>query len=323
MVLFNEVWDRRRRGLGSSIIQASIAFGIGAASVVGVWAVGAYGADLGWRIALFTGASPVLLMIYVRFAMPESRLWTEYDRRRKAGELPPQKAAERSALIEIFRGASLRYLILGTIAWGAYVIMYQSVTVFMPVLMTKTLGATPGVVRSATLVYSAFLSAWMLVLGWYSDRGGRRSGVFITTLVSIVGFIGLYVSAAGAYPGSLWTWPLFWWYLVWAVGQTAAAMYGPWLSEQYPVELRSTAVATVYTLGRGIGALAPVVVPLIAAAFHGDLRTGMAFGLLGNLVTLAAIRFLPETAGRQFNVIEDKQVEETRSAVLAEQPATP
>ena len=85
VVLFNEVWDRNRRGFGSALIQAASSVGIGAASVVSVWALGSFSPDWGWRIALLTGASPIILMVYVRFWMPESRLWLEYEQLRKEG----------------------------------------------------------------------------------------------------------------------------------------------------------------------------------------------------------------------------------------------
>lgn len=93
-------------------------------------------------------------------------------------------------------------------------------------------------------------------------------------------------------------------YLVWVTGQLAAAMFGPWLSESFPVEMRSSAVATVYTLGRTIGAAAPVVVPALAVFFGGDLIKGMMFGAVGSVICLAVILFLPETAGRRFMVME-------------------
>jgi predicted MFS family arabinose efflux permease len=263
--------------------------------------------EWGWRIALLTGGSPVLLMIYVRFFMPESRLWLDYERLRRAGALPPEKQAAKTPLLEMLRGASRRYILLGIVAWGAYVIGFQSVTVFMPTLMIRSLGATLDVVRNVTIGTGLTGSAVMLLVGWHSDRLGRKFGVVVPTIIAIGAYLGLYLTGGMKYPGSVFAWPLFWCYLIYTVGQCSACMFGSWLSELFIVEIRASAVATVYNVGRGIGALAPIIVPALAAAMGGNLLDGMMFGLCGSVVCLVSILALPETAGRAFAVIEAKE----------------
>ena len=93
-------------------------------------------------VALAAGGLPLLLMIFVRSKMPESRLWLEYRRRLRAGELPPEKLLESSPLLEIWKGASRRYFLTGTIIAGGYIIAYQSITIFMPTLMVRDLDAS-------------------------------------------------------------------------------------------------------------------------------------------------------------------------------------
>lgn len=305
IVLFNEVWDKNRRGFGSCVVQAASSGGIAAAAVVSVWALGTFGPDWGWRIALLTGGSPILLMIYVRFWMPESKIWAEYERMRKAGELPPEKAQSGSPLIEIFKGASLFYTVLGFAVVSGYMFAFYSVSVFIPGYMIK-LGAAPATVRDVTLLFALVLAITFLVFGWYSDRLGRKLSIVLPMLLSLVGFYGIYISKDAVFPGSLWIWPLFAWYLVWGVGQVAAGMFGAWFSELYPVELRSSAVSTIYMIGRGIGSFAPYVVPLIAAQTGGNLLNGMMIGGFAAVICLVAALLLPETAGRNFAVIEAK-----------------
>lgn len=107
------------------------------------------------------------------------------------------------------------------------------------------------------------------------------------------------------FSGSLLAWPLFLWYLVWGVGQAGAGMFGPWLSELYPVELRATAVSAVYVVGRGIGSLAPFIVPAVAAQAGGVIN-GMMVGAVAAVLCVVAAMVLPETAGRNFAVVESK-----------------
>lgn len=305
IVLFNEVWDKNRRGFGSSVIQAASTGGIAAASIVAVWALSSFSPDWGWRIALLTGGSPILLMVYVRFWMPESKLWVEYERMRAAGELPPEKAQAANPLIEIFKGASLRYTVLGFLIVSGYMFAFYSVTVFMPGFM-RTLGAEAEAIRSMTVVFSIALAAAFLIFGWFTDSLGRKVGVVVPTLISVVGFIGIYMAAETAFPGSPFAWSLFGWYIVWGVGQTAAGMFGPWFSELYPVELRASAVSTIYMVGRGIGSVAPFVVPYVAAHSTSGIAGGMMIGLIAAVACVIAALLLPETAGRSFAVIETK-----------------
>jgi MFS family permease len=305
IVLFNEIWDKNRRGFGSSVIQAASTGGIAAASIVAVWALSTFSPEWGWRIALLTGGSPIVLMVYVRFWMPESKLWIEYERMRKAGELPPEKAKASSPLIEIFKGASLRYTILGFVIVSGYMFAFYSITVFMPGFM-RTLGAQPEIIRTVTMLFALVLALAFLVFGWFTDSLGRRIGVVLPTVVSIIGFIGIYMSAGSTFNGSLLAWPLFAWYVFWGMGQTAAGMFGPWFSELYPVELRSSAVSTIYMVGRGIGSIAPFVVPFVAANTGGGIAGGMMVGLGAAVLCALAALLLPETAGRSFAVIESK-----------------
>jgi MFS family permease len=305
IVLFNEVWNKDRRGFGSSVIQAASTGGITAASIVAVWSLSTFSPDWGWRVALLTGGAPILLMVYVRFWMPESKLWLEYERMRAAGELPPEKTTAASPLIEIFKGASLRYTLLGFLIVSGYMFAFYSVTVFMPSFM-RSLGAQPEAIRTVAIAFSSGLAAAFLIFGWFTDSLGRKVGVVFPMVISVIGFVGIYFSAGTPFPGSLIAWPLFAWYVLWGVGQTAAGMFGCWFSELYPVELRSSAVSTIYMVGRGIGSVAPFFVPVVAANFASGIAGGMMAGLAAAIVCALAALLLPETAGRSFAVIETK-----------------
>jgi MFS family permease len=75
-----------------------------------------------------------------------------------------------------------------------------------------------------------------------------------------------------------------------------------WISELYPVNLRATAVSTFYMGGRGLGSIAPVVVPLVAAHLGGGLINGMvAVALPAAAVFIVASMLLPETLGRDLS----------------------
>jgi SHS family lactate transporter-like MFS transporter len=313
MVLLNEVWDNRRRGVGSAIVQAMSSAGTAMASVAATTALTHLSPDLAWRAALLVGGVPLLLMLFVRSKMPESRLWLEYRRRLAARELPPEKLAEASPLIEILRGASLRYFIVGTIVTGGYIIAYQSITIFMPTLMIRDLGASLSALRDLTLLFALVSAVGMMTSGYVSDAFGRRRAVLFSTLVGMAGLIGIFLTASGRFPDGFLAWPLFWWYLLWGLGTGAIGQFGPWFAELYPVEMRSTAASTIFTSGRLIGSIAPYLVPVLAVAL-GSLKDAMMLSIGGALVSLVFTLFLPETAARPFEVVEAKERAEFEGA---------
>jgi MFS family permease len=306
VVLINEVWRSHGRGFSSCVVQAMASAGTAIAVIVATFALNNLNEDQSWRASLLFGGLPIFLMIFVRSRMPESRLWTEYERLRKAGELPPEKAAERGSIVEIFRGASLRYFTFGTLMCGAYIIAYQAISIFMPTLMIRDLHGNPGVVRTVTLLFSVVSAAGLLLAGLASDRIGRKRAVILSTTVGIAGFLAIYFFGHSDYPGSVLEWTLFWSYLLWALGQGSIGVFGPWYSELFPVELRSTGTSITFTVGRLIGSIMPYLVPVIAAQLR-DLFTAMMFGIIGAILSLVFALFLPETAGRRFSVIEGKE----------------
>ena len=127
-----------------------------------------------------------------------------------------------------------------------------------------------------------------------------------STCVCILGFVAIYRFGRVDYPGAVLSWPLFWCYALWGLGQGSIGVFGPWYSELFPVELRSTGASVTFTAGRLIGSAMPYLVPVIAALI-GDLFNAMMFGIVGAVLSLLFALFLPETAGRKFAVIEGKE----------------
>jgi len=306
MVLLNEVWHPSRRGFGSSVVQAMSSFGTALASIAATVTLANFDPGTAWRLSFAIGGLPLLLMLFVRSRMPESRLWLEYRHRRDTGDLPAEKLALSSPLIEIFKGASLRYFLFGTIVAGGYIVNYQSISIFMPTLMQRDLATPLDALRSASLLFALASAVGMVVTGVVSDRVGRRLAVLASTAIGILGLIAIYLAGADRYPGALAPWSLFWAWLLWGFGQGAIGQFGPWFAELHPVEIRSTAASTIFTTGRLIGSAAPYAVPVIAAAF-GSLRDAMMLAVAGSVISLAVTVMLPETVGRTFTVVESRK----------------
>ena len=306
IVLFVEVCGEKRRGLGSGTIQAMSAAGLALASIVSSYALTHFTHDLAWRISIAFGGAPILLTVFIRTAMPESKLWTAFKARERLAASAGEKIARISPFAGTFRVASGKFFAVGTMMVGGFIISYQSATVFMPVLMGRVLGAGPESVRNAVLVWAAFVFAANVLAGYFGDLVGRKRTITISSIITMAGFVAIFFTGTTHFPGTFLTWPLFWAYVLWGFGQGGSGQFGPWLAELYPVEFRTTATSTIYTVGRLVGSAAPYVVPALAGVF-GSLLDAMMIGFIGALVSFGMAFLLPETAGRRFAVVEDWQ----------------
>ena len=144
-------------------------------------------------------------------------------------------------------------------------------------------------------------------MGLVNDAFGRRFGALLPGLAWGVMACALYAFAHEKFAGHLLGFPMFWTYIAFVIGNSALGVVGTWLSEIYPIEVRSTAVSFIYMAGRGVGSLAPVVVPLAAAAFGGELAIGMLVVVPAIILFLAMTLSLPETRGRELAAIGQAQ----------------
>jgi MFS family permease len=302
MVLFNEAWNKERRGLGSAFIQGSAVIASAGASIVGVWATTSFSLEWGWRIALLTGGSPILLMIFIRLFMPESKAWLQFDRLRKSGVLPTVAAKQTNTLIKMLRGRLLPISIMCLVWMMAYMFSYYGIVVFMPTLMQKSLNTPPEIVRNISVIASIVGGISYIAMGALNDAYGRRVGALLPGLSWFAMACGLYLFAQEKYRGNLFDFPIFWIYLTFVIGNSSLGVVGTWLSEIYPIDVRSTAVSFIYMAGRGVGSLAPVVIPIAAALFGGELAVGMLVVAPAILLFLAMTLSLPETRGRELAI---------------------
>ncbi|WP_250508331.1 MULTISPECIES: MFS transporter [unclassified Caballeronia] len=295
MVLFNEAWNPQRRGFGTALIQGSATLAGACASIIGLWAVQSFSVDWGWRVGLLTGGAPVILAVFIRFWMPESQAWEQYDRARRAG-LTQRQSNTFAAMF----GGRLKAISIAAAVWlTAYMFCYYAVVVFVPSLMLNVLKTPPEVVRASTVVAAVVGGVSYIVMGWLNDRLGRRFGALAPSVCWLIAISLLLLAPDARYAGSYLTWPIFWLPVVFAIGSSALGVVGAWLSELYPIEVRATAVSTIYMFGRAAGSLAPLLVPFAAGAFGHELQRGMLIALPAAVVFIVVSFVLPETRGRR------------------------
>jgi MFS family permease len=303
MVLFNEAWPKRNRGLGSSVLQGCAVIASSLASIVGIWLISTFSVEWSWRIGLLTGGTPILLIIFIRFAMPESKIWQQYNELRKSHALDGNEQSHRTPLVDLFRHGLARQTVTAIIFMMSYMLCYYSILSFIPSLLLREMNTPGDVVRTTAVLLSVFSGIAYISNGYFNDRAGRRMGAIVPAMFWIASLIGMAIWGHQLYAGSKLDWPMFWLYIMFGVGNVSLAVNGVWFSELYPVGLRATAVSTFYMAGRGLGSIAPIVVPIAAAHLEGGLLSGMIAVALPSVgVFVLASLVLPETLGRDLTL---------------------
>ncbi|MGH9201070.1 MAG: MFS transporter, partial [Vicinamibacterales bacterium] len=125
MPLALEQWPARSRGIASGILQAGYSSGFLLSSLVyqlGYPLVNDR-PDWGWRLMLWSGVLPAIVVFGLMTRVPESAVWLEQSRRARATGRPMRLSIGR-----LF-DADLRWVTLHTsVLMGAFVSMYQSMT---------------------------------------------------------------------------------------------------------------------------------------------------------------------------------------------------
>jgi MFS family permease len=303
MVLFNEAWPKRNRGLGTSVLQGCAVIASSTASVVGIWLISTFSTEWSWRIGLLTGGVPILLIIFIRYFMPESKIWQQYNELRKSGDAKSREQVQTTPLVDIFRNGLARQTITALIWMMSYMLCYYSILSFIPSLLLRDMHTPGDVVRTTAVLLSVFSGIAYISNGFFNDRAGRRLGAIVPALFWIGSLVGMAIWGHELYAGSKLEWPMFWLYIVFGIGNVSLAVNGVWISELYPVGLRATAVSTFYMAGRGLGSIASIAVPIAAEHLAGGLLSGMiVVALPCAFVFVLASLMLPETLGRDLSL---------------------
>jgi SHS family lactate transporter-like MFS transporter len=285
MPLALEHWPARLRGLGSGLLQGGYSAGFLLSSLVfqlGYPLVSA-DRDWGWRIMVWSGVIPALVVFAVMWTVPESPIWLEQRRRLAALGHKPGVSLTRLFSAELWRVTLHTSLLM-----GAFVFMYHATTFWYPTLLAQLnqrpmpflIGVNAGAVIGAVL-FGALSERWL----------GRRGAASIGMAISLLG-IPLFVWA-GSYWGLLAG--------AWMMGLFAAGAWGivpGYLSERFPTEVRGVGTGLAYHAGVGIGSFAPY---LIGSLQDGGMSLGTAMFyciLTGGVLVITLLWLGPETRGR-------------------------
>jgi MFS family permease len=281
-VLVSESWPARHRGKAIGIMQSGWALGYIAAALLAAAILPRFG----WRVLFLMGVLPALLTLWIRRAVPESKVWLE----RKTSI-----SVQNSGITEIFRGDLGRRTFLATLLTASVLFAYWGLFTWLPGFLSSPFskgGAGMTIVKTAGWIIPVQIGAFFgyITFGFIADRLGRKPA-FISyllasaILVPVYGQMGrneIVLMILGPFVGFF--------------GSGYFSLFGAMLSEIYPTSVRATGQGFAYNAGRAVSALAPYLIGWLAlsAGVGSALILTSVFFIAGALLIL----LLPETKGQ-------------------------
>ena len=261
---------------------AGVALGVYNAAVALLGAAGALVLDRDWRILMYVGLFPAAISFLALLVMPDDRRIIPH------GGVRPTATMRRLPVLELFRPEVRRQTMLLVLMCGLNFFAYQAFTGWVTTYLKNARGLDG--VAVGTIVSWQFWGSCLggFAWGWVADRYGRRVGAlgFLFAAVLIVGYLRVPTSVPVlAASGFLYGFAI-----------SSSVIWGPWLTELYPLHLRSTA-ASIFNWGRIISFFAPLITAGVSE--HFGLVTGMALASICFVMAAGVWWRLPETLPRR------------------------
>jgi MFS transporter, SHS family, lactate transporter len=268
----------KARGIVSGLLQEGYAVGGLLAGLV----FGLFFEHVGWRGLFMIGALPALLVIYVRARVPESTVW---ESARRAPQDRSMFAAMRG-----FWGRAL-YLVLLMTLFNCF--SHGSQDVF-PTFLQVQRGLNAHQTSIVTTIMAAGAVAGGLFFGALSSRIGRRKGIMIAVLLSLL------MIYPWAYTNTVATLALGAFLMQFMV-QGAWGIIPVHLNELSPNAVRAMLPGLVYQAGNFISSLTPQLLSGWAEANDRNYAQTMAIFIACIAVLLVLVTALgPEAKDKPF-----------------------
>ncbi|WP_051495053.1 MFS transporter [Nocardia nova] len=266
--------------------------------------------NVGWRIPFLLSAILVVVGLYVRLQIVESRVFTDVAAADNIARVPATRLVR----------THWRHLVLGTLLCVSTYVLFYLMTTFT--LTYGTAAAHPASDAKAGLGFSrtefltillvgvVFFAVFTTVAGLLTDRVGRRRTLLVT-LVAVAVFGVLFqpwFTTAGSVPLSV---------SFVIVGLALMGLsYGPMgslLPELFPADVRYTGSAVVYNLAGVLGAsLAPIIAVALWRPDGNIAKVGLYLSAAGVLSLLALL-----------GVRETRDIDYTAQTPPSERPPAP
>lgn len=280
------------RGRWLGLLTSAFSIGDVLAAIVAAVVVMLAPPELAWRILFWVGVLPALLIIWARTSVVDAPVFLATKATQAAvSGLGARFARLRASFGAVF-GPDLRGITIAAtlLASGALSGRYV-VTVWVPTLLQSSFGLDQTAVSAVMIPVLAGSVAGYVGGGYCQDRFGRKvtfAGFAVASAVATV----LYTRVP---PGHDWLLVPAGLFLGFCTSGVLSGM-GAYLSELFPTAVRGLGQGFSYSTGRAVAAIPVAVVGVLATA--DGLGPAMALSVVMYVLCLVALRFLPETKGR-------------------------
>jgi MFS family permease len=283
----SEEWNPRTRGRAMGFMQSGYALGALLASLL----LATVGSRFGWRPLFVLGIIPALLVVGIRFWLPESRKWTTSQEQKS--QIAAEEAREQAGfkLGQLFAPDLRKTTIIGTVLLIAGNIAGGGVFAWAPTFLKLERGLDIASVGWYGIVLSLGQFLGYNAFGFIADLIGRR--------ITMAIYFGLGILSVIAF--GLVTNLMLLIFATFFVGFTLAGIFSGfiiYLSELFPTRARATGMGWCMGIGLFFWALVPYILGLLAPG--SDFGTLFAISTpVACLIGLVTLIFAPETKGRE------------------------
>jgi MFS family permease len=280
-VLIGETIRPQFRGRAVGSVQSGWAVGWGIAVAIQAIFYLMLPPEEAWRWMFAFGVLPAVLVAALRRFVPEPEISARLR----------EVDTSRAPFWDIFKmpvlKATVLTALLGTGAQGGYYAITTWVPLFLKSERHLSVIGTSGYL--AVLIAGSFCG--YLAGAWLSDRIGRRNLFLLFSLAApllVVAYLALPI------PDHLML------VLGFPLGFCASAYYsglGPFFTEMFPTKLRGSGQGFAYNFGRGLGAVFPTLVGILAERMSLGLAITV-FAVLAYGLFFVMALIMPETRGR-------------------------
>jgi putative MFS transporter len=245
-----------------------------------------------WRALYIIGGMTLLFVAFLRRSLPETKRFEI-----RHGEVEKLHARIGGAF-DLFRRLFQEYpsrILLILITVGSFGLAIGPSVVLAATYLQKALGYAPWQ-ATALMIPGGLMALWLnILMGRMSDRVGRKRVVFLAILLCALAYAAFYSGLKGMVIPPLWILGFFGYF-------TADALLRGMTVELVPTAYRATVGGLSYAVEILAGGISLGLEGIWYDHFHAH-GPAIALSLLAIPISLIALLFLPEPAGRTLEEI--------------------
>jgi len=312
--LISEYFKPKRRGAVGGLVHSTFVFGYVAALLVSML-IGPYG----WQWCFVTALFPFPFLVLFWFYLPESAVWSEYDKiSKESGQ--KQKLRVKEIFSKKWAKLTILLIILFWFAETAYHALVDHAPEFFQYIFALAGASNP---KTSSLLFMLVImviaAGGLFFFGFLSDYIGRKKAFGLDNLIGIIGGVFFVIFTLLMFNQTI----ILISAVIITIGFGLHGIFGVWSSELYDTELRASANSIIFSIARGLS-FGAFFVGLIADTLNPfgtiedrlanpeisivALGTGMSLSLIAMIGVFISLLFVPEPLDKEITAISKSDI---------------